>query len=86
MKRIELGELFRRAIDALESEKIPYLVYGGLALPAWGEVRPTEDVDLLVRIREEESTRLMAAFRKAGFKEVARRAANRPIFRYVIPA
>ncbi len=64
---ISLGDLFHRAVDVLERERVPYLVYGGMAVPAWGQVVPTEDVDVVVRIQEADVARLIAAFRRAGF-------------------
>ena len=35
---ISLEELFQRAIDIIDKAEIRYLVYGGVALPAWGDV------------------------------------------------
>ncbi len=67
MTTIALADLFRQAIDVVEKVRIAYLVYGGVALPTWGQVVPTKDVDLVIRVREEEAARLMAALRAAGF-------------------
>ncbi len=67
MTQIALAELFRRVIDLVEREKVSYVVYGGLALPAWGQVVPTKDVDLLLRVREEEVGRLIGVLRQDGF-------------------
>jgi hypothetical protein len=68
VKRISLDELFRRAVDVLERERVPYLVYGGMALPAWGEVVTTEDIDFVVQVREESAARLVRGLREAGFQ------------------
>ena len=46
---ISLEEAFNLAVGAVERRRIPYLVFGGLALPAWGAVTTTSDVDLLVQ-------------------------------------
>lgn len=67
MSRISLDDIFRRAVDVVESNRISYLVYGGLAVPAWGETFATDDVDLVIRLGEEEAARLMAGLRQAGF-------------------
>lgn len=72
MSLIELDDLFRRAIDVMEAEAIPYFIYGGIAVPAWGAVLSTEDVDIVIRVSEEEAVRLMSALRKAGFHIPAR--------------
>lgn len=64
---IALEDLFHRAIDVVEGLEVPYLVFGGLALPAWGQVTTTQDVDLLVAVEEKEAPSLIASFRDAGF-------------------
>jgi hypothetical protein len=64
---ISLEELFQRAIDTIEKARIRYLVYGGIALPAWGDVITTQDLDLLVQMDEGEAARLIGAYREAGF-------------------
>ena len=65
---IPLEELFQRAIEVVEKAKIRYMVYGGIALPAWGDVITTQDVDLLVQVDEAEAERLIAAYREGGFR------------------
>lgn len=65
---IPLEELFQRAIDVIERAGIRYLVYGGVALPAWGDVVTTQDLDLLVQVDESEAVRLITAYRDAGFR------------------
>lgn len=68
MTRIPLQDLFARAIDAVETAGIPYVVYGGIALPAWGEPVPTQDLDLVIHVDEGTVPRLMTALRTAGFR------------------
>jgi hypothetical protein len=65
---IPLEELFQRAIDVIEGTEIRYLVYGGIALPAWGDVITTQDLDLVVQVDEAEAVRLITAYRDAGFR------------------
>ncbi len=67
MSTISLKELFRQAIDVVEKAGIRYLVYGGVALSAWGDVITTQDIDLVVHVNEDEARVLLDAFRKAGF-------------------
>ena len=67
MTRISLEEIFRRAVDIVESQRITYLVYGGIALPFWGRVSPTEDVDLVVHVTESEAASLIVALRRGGW-------------------
>jgi hypothetical protein len=65
---ISLQELFQRAIDVIEKAEIRYLVYGDIALPAWGDVITTQDLDLLVQVDAGSAARLIAAYRDAGFR------------------
>lgn len=67
MSRIPLDEVFRRAIDVVEAQGIRYMVYGGIALPFWGRVAATDDVDLVLHVAEPDVERLFEAFRDAGF-------------------
>jgi len=68
MSGISLEELFRRAIDVVEKTGVRYLIYGGMALPAWGDVVTTQDLDLVVQLDEDQVARLIGAFRDAGFQ------------------
>ncbi|MBI4607310.1 MAG: hypothetical protein HY721_35540 [Planctomycetes bacterium] len=68
MSRIPLEVIFRRSVDVVERGGVRYLVYGGLALPVWGSVTTTQDVDLVVHVTEEEAARLIHAFRMDGFR------------------
>ena len=52
-------------VDALNAEKVPYALCGGLALAVHGHPRATKDIDLLVEPTEIE--RAFAAAHKAGF-------------------
>lgn len=67
MSPIPLDELFRRAIDVVAGAGVPFLVYGGIALPFWGRIAATDDVDLVVRVTESDARRLVEALRQAGF-------------------
>lgn len=67
MTPIPLDQAFQRAIGVVERVRVPFLVYGGLALPAWGDVIQTRDVDLVVQVAGEEAVALLRAFRDDGF-------------------
>jgi hypothetical protein len=68
LSRIPLDEIFRRAIDVVDAQGIRYLVYGGIALPFWGRVTATDDVDLVLQVTQPDVERLFKAFRDAGFQ------------------
>lgn len=67
MTELPLETVFQRAIDGVTSAKVSYLVYGGLALPVWGDVIQTRDVDLVVSIEESQAPAFVAALRGEGF-------------------
>jgi predicted nucleotidyltransferase len=54
-----------RAISALEAEKIPYVLIGGLASAALGRPRSTADIDVLVARDDAKSA--LGALAAAGF-------------------
>lgn len=68
MTVLPLEEVFRRSVDVIERAGIPYFVFGGIALPAWGDVIQTRDVDLVVRLPDDDVGRLLGAFRSAGYE------------------
>lgn len=57
----------RNALGFLSTERVPYLVIGGLAVANVGEPRMTGDVDVVAYVTEERAQRLIEAARAAGF-------------------
>lgn len=45
----------RKLVKVFEKEKIDYMVIGGLALPAYGQVRATQDIDVAMAVKTVES-------------------------------
>lgn len=61
-------ETLRKLIATFEEEKADYALIGGLAVPAYGQVRATQDVDVVLIVRS--GTQLKAVYdklRKRGF-------------------
>jgi predicted nucleotidyltransferase len=52
-----LEETLRRIVSFLEEERIDYMLIGGYALPFYGRVRVTLDIDIAVAIQDEEDFR-----------------------------
>ena len=67
----KVRERLRRAVAALEAERVPYALIGGNAVAAWvsrvdeAAVRNTQDVDIL--LRRSDLALAKAALAKAGF-------------------
>jgi hypothetical protein len=45
-----LTEFVRLVLDAIEATEIEYLIGGAVALWAWGEIRTTQDLDVVVNL------------------------------------
>jgi hypothetical protein len=61
---METEKLFKRVAQILESLDIPYLVTGGIAVAAWGRIRATYDIDIVIKLKERKIPLLMEALRK----------------------
>lgn len=67
-----LADCLRKLVRVFEREKVEYMLIGGLALPAYGEIRATQDIDVAIvvadiRILE----RLIAELGREGFEPTA---------------
>jgi len=58
----EQYEAFQRALDALERTGVPYAITGSWAISAYGIVRATHDLDLVIAAKAEDAIRLLAEF------------------------
>lgn len=56
---------FKKATDLLSANGIDYLVFGGIAVWAYGRRRKTRDIDLL--IRRQDAQRVLKILKEAGF-------------------
>ncbi len=69
-RQTEMGERFNRvlfsALDALESQSIPFALIGGIAASGLGRPRSTHDIDIFVR--PEDADAALEALGKGGFE------------------
>jgi len=68
-----LYQALRRILSILEELGVPYALIGGLALPFYGVVRATEDMDLLILLSPMEMARLAGQIRMKGLTAKARK-------------
>ncbi len=61
----ELLKILKRATNVLESRDIDYIVFGGIAVWAYGRRRKTHDIDLL--IKEGDAKETLRALSEVGF-------------------
>lgn len=59
----------QRILELFEDKNVPYMIIGGYALPFYGRIRTTVDIDLAVAIRtEKELNTLLNSLRAADFE------------------
>lgn len=61
MKTDDLFNRFLEIIDSLEKEKVDYILIGGFAMVLYGMPRATQDIDIFIKLREENIERLQKA-------------------------
>ena len=66
-RKPSVSEAFRKAVDFLRSERVPFVVVGGLAASLQGEPRNTDDVDFMVTLPTTRVYRFAEAAKAAGF-------------------
>jgi predicted nucleotidyltransferase len=59
----------QRLLKLLEDKNVPYMIIGGYALPFYGRIRTTVDIDLAVAIKtEKELNQLLNSLKSANFE------------------
>jgi hypothetical protein len=79
-KQVELVDLVRALIDALEAAQVPYALGGAIALAAWSEPRATKDVDITLFVDDPVPDTALDALEAAGLavaRDIARAEAKR---------
>jgi len=71
---LELPQDFKELFEFLNANKVEYMLLGGYAVIAYGYVRNTSDIDVVVSDGEENARRLMRALADFGFGETELRA------------
>lgn len=63
---LEFSNFMRDVLDALEESRVTYLVGGAVAVWGWGEVRTTQDFDVVVDLPVEQMAELSKALKDRG--------------------
>lgn len=61
MQTDDLFNRFLEILDALEKEKVDYVLIGGFAMVLYGMPRATQDIDIFIKYRQENIERLQKA-------------------------
>jgi len=65
--QLEQNRAFGGVIDILEATEIEYVIWGGVAAVVYGEPRFTRDMDILVRLHQDEVSTLARLLEKDGY-------------------
>ncbi len=87
METEDLFQKFLKIIDALEKEEVDYVLIGGFAVVLYGLPRFTQDLDLFIKSKEENITKLQKALYsvfndKSIFEITFSELQNYPVIRY----
>lgn len=69
----QLPQDFKEFLQLLDSERIEYLVVGGIAVSYYGYPRPTGDLDVWIAMDPANASRLVGALAKFGFASAEER-------------
>lgn len=61
-------EFFKRLFDALNNSGVKYLLCGGIAVNLYGIERVTADIDIVLKLDEENLTKFVSIAKKLGLK------------------
>lgn len=87
MQTDDLFNRFLEIIDALEKEKVDYVLIGGFAMVLYGMPRATQDIDIFIKNQKENIDRLQKALfavfnTKNIFEITYSEFQNYPVIRY----
>lgn len=61
------ADFFKQVVDVLESLDVTYMVVGSLASSAYGDPRATLDIDIVIKLIDEDISSLCRAFPESDF-------------------
>ena len=68
MQEIKFSDYFRVSIDLVETSKVDYLIIGGVAVGVWGNIRVTEDLDLIIFVPKRNVKLILKNAKSLGFE------------------
>ncbi len=66
-----LAKDFKEFLKSFNSNSVEYLLIGGYAVGIYGHIRATNDLDIWVKVSEENAVRIDRALRQFGFTALA---------------
>ncbi len=66
IRNLDFSQFIRSVLDALEAAGVEYMIGGAVAVWAWGDVRTTRDLDVVIELLPESIPALSQELRKRG--------------------
>lgn len=63
----DMADMLNSLIDAFEELNLKYVIVRGVAVVAWGNLRTTRDVDIVLSIEDEDAERFVLTLARYGF-------------------
>jgi len=76
----EISQALRKLVKVLDGLHVPYMLIGGYALPAYGRIRATLDVDVAIAASFSEVVKLHKRLRERGFQLPSSPQRDAPLF------
>jgi len=80
MKLPEVSRALRKLSIALDRLGVQHMLIGGYALPAYGRIRATQDIDIAVAVDNERNVKLQAQLAKLGYQIPSPPSPDAPLF------
>ena len=75
-----ISQGLRKLTRILNELSIPYMLIGGHALPAYGQIRATQDVDIAIEAKYADTVALQAHLSKVGYQLPSNPQPDAPLF------
>ena len=75
-----ISQALRKLVEVLDGAHIPHMLIGGYALPAYGRIRATLDVDVAIAASFSEVVKLHKSLRERGFQLPSSPQRDAPVF------
>jgi len=66
---IQIPQEFKEFLSILNSNKVDYILIGGYAVNVYGYSRPTDDIDIWIKMELDNSKRIKQSLLDFGFDE-----------------
>ena len=80
MKLPGISHALRKLSNTLDKLSVPHMLIGNYALPAYGQIRATQDVDMAIAASYEKTVQLQEQLAKRGYQLPSKPSPDAPFF------